>query len=68
MSAKCRARVQVTLDVDAGSVWGGDCPLEQVYSQARKDAERTLTTALAKMDVRVIGPMKITAVLAQESE
>lgn len=66
MSGNVKARVQVTLDVDAGSTWDFDCHLSQVYKQARDDTERTIRAALHKSDVRMVGEMKITAVLIEE--
>lgn len=32
------ARVQLTIDVQVGDVWGGDCSMEQVQTQAIESA------------------------------
>lgn len=43
---KAKARVQITVEIDAGAGWGGECDLEQVYKQAKESALQTLSVAL----------------------
>ena len=45
-AAKATARVTVTLDIDMPSVWGGECPIEQVWNQARRECIDALAIAL----------------------
>lgn len=60
---RASASVQVTVEVKADSVWGGDCTLDQVHKQARDDIEtqlRQVQDALREGNIRVtsIGPVK----------
>jgi hypothetical protein len=60
---RASASVQVTVEVKADSVWGGDCKLDQVHKQARDDIEgqlRRVQDALREGNMRVtsIGPVK----------
>jgi hypothetical protein len=60
---RASASVQVTVEVKADSVWGGDCKLDQVHQQARDDIEgqlRRVQDALREGNIRVtsIGPVK----------
>lgn len=61
----CRARVQVTLEIDAGSAWGGDCALQQVYDQAGREVIQRLHNALRPTEVRIIGEPKVTTVITE---
>lgn len=40
------AEVQVTLRIKVPDTWGGDCPTEQVFRQARDSAVSILNRAL----------------------
>jgi hypothetical protein len=39
MRIKAKARLRVTIDVDADSTWGDKTTINQVYEQARSDVE-----------------------------
>ncbi len=71
------ARVQLTIEVDVGSSWGGDCTVAQVHKQGEEEAigcVRQLLDEARRSDVhalkdwanriKIIGQPKITAVLA----
>lgn len=64
----CSARVQITIDVDAGSTWGKDCQLDQVYRQAAQESVARIRDVLQKSNVRVtvVGEPKVTAVLISD--
>lgn len=58
------ARVQLLLEVNCPGVWGEDCPLSQVYRQAKDEAVQRVNKLLAEQrDVRLIGPVSIKAVI-----
>jgi hypothetical protein len=61
-----RARVQVTLDIAVADVWGADCPMEQIWRQARESALRAIANGLGPGPLPVVGEPKITAVLVEE--
>lgn len=64
---RARARVQVTLDVDAGSVWGLDCEMSQLVDQASRETTEQLKRHLKGLGgVRIIGEPKITAIFAEQ--
>ncbi len=61
---KVTARVQMTIDIDAGSSWDVLCPCGQVFDQARKEAELKVRNLLCKTDLRIIGPVKCNTVFS----
>jgi hypothetical protein len=64
------ARVQITVEVDAGSSWGPDCTVAQVRDQAGTEAVRRIINTLAqgKMLATVIGAPKVLAVMHGETK
>lgn len=63
------AKVQITIEVDAGSSWGPDCTVSQVHNQAGREAVQRLmnTLAAAKTRCRVIGEPKVITVMHGET-
>lgn len=61
----CTARVQVTVEIDAGSTWGEDCPMKQVYDQAGRESVMRLRNILAG-NARVIGEPKVVAIMSEK--
>lgn len=70
--ASARARIQVTVELDiGGGGWSGNCPINQLYSQARRQALEDLErlTGLARsagVGLRVINEPKVTAILVED--
>ncbi len=64
------AKVQITLEVDAGSSWGPDCTVAQVCDQAGRESLWRLTDILTqgKTRVRIIGEPRVIAVLHGETK
>jgi hypothetical protein len=60
-----RARVQLTLDVDAGSTWESSCPVGQIHEQAAREAVEMIERVLPGR-IRVIGEPKVTAVSVEK--
>lgn len=52
---KTKARVRVTLDIDVDDVWGADCPMRQVYSQAIESARNRIASAFNPDRPRDVG-------------
>lgn len=61
------ARVQVTIEVPAGS-WGGECSVDQVYKQARDSALGSIGTVIQrhKLPWRLVSEPVVTGVLTRE--
>lgn len=58
-----KARVTVTLDIDASSTWGDDCTVGQIKKQALDDANMKLTKALgSQTDIKIIGKFKCVSI------
>ena len=56
------ARVTMTIEVlDIGS-WGPDCQLDQVYRQAKEEAEHRVAKLLGNSGIRLIGGSKVVAI------
>jgi hypothetical protein len=68
MTIRCRARVQITVEVDSGSCWGGGASLDQVHQQATEGALDRLRRALQPTDVRIVGEPKVTAIMTEEAK
>jgi hypothetical protein len=62
------ARVQITLEIDAGSSWGPDCTVSQVHSQASRESVQRLKNILAAAKTRatIIGEPKVITVMHGE--
>jgi hypothetical protein len=65
-----KARVQITLEVDAGSPWVDDCSIGQLYKQAADDGLRNLNNALkpgAASGMQVVGEPKVICIVTEKS-
>jgi hypothetical protein len=63
------ARLQVTLDLPAGSTWGSDCSIDQIFRQAGEETVQGLRNLLSQHygpSARVIDS-KVTAVFAERT-
>lgn len=61
------ARVQVVIEVPT-STWGDDCPLAQVYKQARDEAINHVGRMIAKEHgVRIVGEPIIIATIVERA-
>lgn len=56
----------ITLDVVVPDVWGADCPMDQIWRQARESAIAILANGLGPGPIPVVGEPKVTAVLVEE--
>lgn len=63
-----RARVQLTVELDAGSVWEANATLNQIYEQASRETVNHIKQIFlnAKVNAVVVGKPKVTAVFAVE--
>lgn len=65
-----KARVQITVEVDAGAPWGDDCSIGQMYKQAKESARTNLLNALkpgAHGIVSIVGEPKVIGVITEKS-
>jgi predicted Zn-dependent protease len=67
MKIGATARVRLEIEYVAGS-WGADCPLEQVYRQAARDAVEKLEAMAGKAGFRVVGTPRVTAILVEKED
>jgi hypothetical protein len=58
------ARVRLTIDVPAGSTWGPECKLGQVFKQAGEETANAVTQALRARfhGAKIIGEVEVIAV------
>ena len=67
-----RARVTVTLELDAEGLWGGDCTVGQVHKQAIDNVRATLDSPdamgrlVAAGKIRIVGEPLVRMVLTDE--
>jgi hypothetical protein len=66
-----KATVQLLVQIDVTDSWGGDCPMSQVYDQARRAAFNKLNSAMsgcqvAWQRVAVVGTPVVTAVAVED--
>lgn len=59
------ARVTVTVEVNVSRPWSNTVPLKTVYSGAKEDADKLLNNI---PNVKVVGPMKVHAVIQGEDK
>lgn len=65
---QAKARVQMTVEVDAGAPWGAECTIEQMYKQAADSARTNLINALKPGEhgrVSIVGEPKIIGILTE---
>lgn len=64
------ARVQVVIEIDAGTSWGPACTVEQVRDQAGREAVARLVRIIADSEANatVIGAPKVIAVMHGETQ
>lgn len=66
------ACVELTIEIEVGSSWGGDCSVAQVHKQAEDEARdklhRMISEAKGYGNVRLIGHPKVTAILATREQ
>jgi len=63
-----KAKVQITVEVDAGAPWGAECTIEQLYKQAADTARSNLTNAFKPQvhGIRIVGEPKIIGIFTEE--
>ena len=65
---KSKARVRLLLEISLSDTWDGDCPLSQVYKQAKDSAANIVSQKISgsMKDIRVIGEAEVVAILIEE--
>ena len=58
---KTKAQVKVLLEISLSNSWGGDCPLSQVYKQAKESALNIISQKIAgsMKDIQIIGKPEV---------
>ena len=60
------ARVTVTIEISLTQPWGSDCPLDQVWKQARDQAVGIVERLRGNASFRIVGDPQVVAVLIPE--
>lgn len=62
-----KARIQVTVEVEAGA-WGGDCSIDQLYKQAAEEGVNKVRNALQAQGCKalVLANPKVLGVITEE--
>ncbi len=63
-----KARVQILVEVDAGSPWGDDCSIGQLYKQAAESGKNNLINSLKPGEhgrVIIIGDPKVIGIITE---
>ena len=65
-----RARVKMTIDLEADGTWGNDCSLAQILKQAEHETVekvyRLVSGAHPRHKLAIVGKPVVTAVIARE--
>ncbi len=66
---KAHARVQITVEVEAGNGWGEECTVGQIYRQAAESAKSSLITAIhaGGKSFKLVGEPKVIGILTEEA-
>jgi hypothetical protein len=60
-----KAKVQITVEV-CTSTWEKGCPVEQVFEQASREAEASVTRMIVNHPgARIVGKPKVTAIIGE---
>lgn len=65
---QAKARVQITVEVDAGAPWGADCTIDQMYKQAAESARTNLINAIKPGErsiLTILGEPKIIGIITE---
>lgn len=65
-----KARVQITVEVDAGAPWGEDCPIGQLFKQAKDAARENLLNSLKpgmQGILSIVGEPKVIGIITEKS-
>lgn len=63
------ARVQLTVEIDAGAPWGEECSIGQLHKQAAEAAQTKLINMLKPGEhgrIKIIGEPKVTGILTEQ--
>lgn len=63
-----KARVQLTVEVDAGAPWGDECTVLQLYTQAAESARTNLINALMPGThgiITIVGEPKVIGIITE---
>ena len=63
-----KAKVQLTVEVPTGDLWGGECAVDQVYTQAAASAKAKLRAVLSRPgsgDIEIVGEPKIIGIITE---
>lgn len=65
---RSKARVRLLLEISLPDTWGDDCPLGQVYKQAKDSAMNIIAQKIAgsMKDIRVVGEGEVVAILVED--
>lgn len=63
-----KARVKLTLEVSLPDTWRGDCPLSQIYKQAKDSAINIISQRItaSMKDIRIIGNPEAVVIIIEE--
>lgn len=67
MKMHAKARIQITVEIEAASPWGEECSIGQLHTQAANEAKAFLMGKLATVipGARIIGEPKVIAVIME---
>lgn len=64
---RARARARVTIEFLVEDVWGSDCPMDQIYKQARESALGRIRDGIKTDGIEAeLLDVKVTAILVEE--
>lgn len=66
--ARARALIELTLEVDADGVWGEECTIGQMHSQASNETVAHVKNVLQGKGVRarIVGTPKVKMIVAED--
>jgi hypothetical protein len=53
---RVKGTVRFLIEIESGSVWGGDCTIAQIYKQVCDGAIDILNKGIADSKIKVVGP------------
>jgi hypothetical protein len=69
---KATAVVKVSVEIQLTQPWNGKCPIEEVFKDAKRDAEEEITRLITNNErvycIRLRGQPEVTAILAEEDK
>lgn len=62
-----KARITLSIEVVLSSTWDGDCTLQQIHDQAKREALEVVRRACEEEDIEILGEPRFVTFIGEET-